>query len=111
MRLRDELRRQRGKNRFRGNEVHLLPKKQVRIPVEFRESRLRSSEITIHLTEVESELWALQEPEGRKWHIRDFEFDLGAFVAALVETARGGDYLHTNSKDAAYRKDEKTEKE
>lgn len=109
MRVRDALRRQRGRNRFRGNELHLLPKRQIRIPVEFRESKLRSSEITIHLSEVEAELWALQAPEGKKWHIRDFEFDLDAFVEAILKSARGDDYLHTNSKEAAYRKDKKSE--
>lgn len=111
MRVRDELRRQRGKNRFRGTEIHLLPKRQVRIPVEFRESKLRGSEITIHLSEVEAELWAIQAPEGRKWHIKDFSYNLSAFVGAVLEAAREGGYLHTNSKLATYRKEMKGEKE
>jgi len=108
MRVRDELRRQRGMSRFRGTEVHLLPKRQIRIPVENRRSELRSSELIIHLTEVESDLWAILEPEGERFTMQQSEYRLDHFIQQLLTVARGDAYLHTNSKTATYRKvDEK----
>ncbi len=103
MRVRDELRRQRGLNRLRGTEVHLLPKRQIRIPVENRNSKLQQSEMVIHLNEVEAELWALLEPEGKRFHIKEYDYRLEDFVTALVDACRGNAYLHTNSKKANYR--------
>ena len=104
IRVRDEIRRQRGLNRFRGSEVHLLPKKQIRIPVENRGSQLRRSEMVIHLHEVEAEVWALLEPDGQRFHIKDYEYRLEDFIVAVLGACRGEDYLHTNSKEANYRK-------
>ena len=109
IRVRDEIRRQRGLNRFRGSEVHLLPKKQIRIPVENRGSRLRRSEMVIHLHEVEAEVWALLEPDGKRFHIKDYEYRLEDFIVAVLNACRGEDYLHTNSKEANYRKGGKDE--
>ncbi len=106
IRVRDELRRQRGLNRFRGQEIHLLPKKQIRIPVENRGSKLRRSEMVIHLHEVESELWALLEPDGKRFHMKDYGYRLEEFIGAVVDACRGDQYLHTNSKEANYRKEE-----
>lgn len=108
-RVRDELLRQRGMNRFRGREVHLLPKRQVRIPLEYRKGLISGSEITIHLSEVESELWAIQSPEGNRWKMDEFGYDLAAFISAIVDAVREGDYLHTNSKEATYRKGKEDE--
>lgn len=106
IRVRDELRKQRGMNRLRGTEVHLLPKRQVRIPIEARKSQLSRSELVIHLSEVEADLWALVEPDGKRFHIKDYAYNLPDFVAALVDTCRGDEYLHTNSKKAFYRRKE-----
>ena len=106
VRLRDEIRQQRGRNQFRGSEVHLLPKQEVRIPVELRGGYPTGSEVVIHLSDLESELWAIQRPEGKRLHIQDFDFSLSSFVAAILEICRGKEYLHTNSKSAAYRKGE-----
>lgn len=104
IRVRDELRRQRGMNRLRGTEVHVLPRRQVRIPVENRGSQLQSSEMVVYLNEVEAELWALLEPDGKRFHIKDYGYRLEDFISALVDTCRGDAYLHTNSKTADYRK-------
>jgi len=111
MRVRDEIRRQRGLNRFRGAEVHLLPRRQIRIPVEARGSRLRQSEMVIHLAEVEADLWAILEPEGERYAMADFDHQLEPFVAAVLAVCRGEAYLHTNSDTATYRKEEQAGKE
>lgn len=106
IRVRDELRKQRGANRLRGSEVHLLPKRQVRIPIEARKSKLNRSEMVIHLSEVEADLWALVEPDGKRFHIKDYSHSLPEFITALVDECRGEAYLHTNSKRANYRSKE-----
>lgn len=103
-RIRDEIRRLRGMNRFRGTELHLLPRKEIRLPVEARTGVLTKAEITIHLHEAESELYAIKHPGGQRWSIQEFDMDLTAFVGFLVDECRGATYLHTNSKTAAYRK-------
>lgn len=104
LQVRDELRRQRGRNKFRGGEIHLLPQRLIRIPVEHREGTLHNSELVIQLSEVEAELSALLVPEGKHFHIRDYEFRLAGFIDALLAEVRGGEYLVTNSKTASYRK-------
>ena len=111
VRVRDEIRRQRGLNRFRGSEVHLLPKRQIRIPVEYRGGKIRRSELVIHLSEVESDLWAMLEPDGERFTMEEFGFELEAFIARLLEVCRGDAYLHTNSRTATYRKGESNGKE
>lgn len=102
-RIRDEIRRLRGMNRFRGSEVHLLPRKEIRLPVEARESVLQTAEIVIHLDESESEIWAKKLPDGTRWALKDFDMDLAAFVERLIDECRGEPYLHTKSKKADYR--------
>lgn len=103
-RVRNELRRQRGINRLRGTEVHILPKRQIRIPVENRRSKLQSSVMVINLSEVETDLWAILEPVGQRFHIKDYGYRLEDFINALVEKCRGAAYLQTNSKRADYRR-------
>ncbi|HHG84338.1 MAG TPA: hypothetical protein ENJ82_06270 [Bacteroidetes bacterium] len=103
-RIRDEIRKLRGSNRFRGNEVHLLPRKEIRLPVEARESILQKAEIIIHLHEAESEVWAVYHPGGARWTLQEFDMDLAAFISFLADKCRGSAYLHTNSKTADYRK-------
>ncbi|MBL0017021.1 MAG: hypothetical protein IPP17_11455 [Bacteroidetes bacterium] len=49
--VRDELRKLRGKNRFRGNEEHLLLRREVRIHRESRGNQLESGVVIIHLTQ------------------------------------------------------------
>ena len=103
-RIRDELRRLRGLNRFRGNEVHILPKRIIRIPEENRQGNLQRGEFVIHLTDAESELWAEHWPGGEKLYLKDFEYGLTEFLGRIVDQCRGDHYLHTNSKTAKYRK-------
>lgn len=103
-RVRDEIRRLRGMNRFRGQEVHLLPQRQVRLPAESRAGRMPFREMVIHLKEVESEVYVEELPGGKRWTIADFDMDLDALVGFAVDNCRGGAYLHTNSKTADYRK-------
>lgn len=104
-RVRDEIRRQRGATRFRGVEVHLVPKRQVRLPAEPRGSRLGKREYVIHLSDAESEVWVQEVPGDRKWKIQEFDMDLEALVRYAVDLCRGEEYLHTNSKTADYRKE------
>jgi hypothetical protein len=108
-RVRNEIRRLRGINRFRGTETHLLPKRQVRLPAEFRGDRGSRGEYVIHLSDAESEVWLEEWPGNRRWNMEDFDMDLEALVRHAVDLCRGEDYLHTNSKEALYRKPKNTE--
>ena len=103
--IRDELRRLRGLNLFRGREEHVLPKGQVRIPIEARGSdRSNQGEIIIYLSKVESELHAIAYPGKEKVKLEDCGMDIGLFMERIAAMARGESYLHTNSKSANYRK-------
>jgi hypothetical protein len=103
LKVREALRLLRGQNLFRGREMHLPLQKLVVIPTELRGEGGQDSGILLHLTQDEHELWAEERPSGEKFHIRDHGVDVGAFVAALVARARGGNYLRTNSEKGTYR--------
>ena len=101
--VRDEIRRQRGRSRFRGTEIHLLPKREIRLPVENRRGKLQRSEIVIHLHEIESELWAIQEPDGKRFAISDYNHRLDQWIGKLLDVCRGEEYLRTDVDEAKYR--------
>jgi hypothetical protein len=103
-RVREEIRRQRGMNRFRGQETHLVNRRQVRIPLEFRAGKIELGEMVIHLREAESEVYVEELPGGKKWSMAEFDMDLNALVGFALDRSRGADYLHTNSGTADYRK-------
>lgn len=103
--IRDELRRLRGLNLFRGREEHLLPKGQVRIPVEPRgNDQMVPGEIIIYLSKTDSELYAVRYPQGDTLKLDEFGMDIRTFMEKIAALARGEGYLHTNSKSANYRK-------
>jgi hypothetical protein len=106
--IRDELRKLRGKNRFRGNEEHLLPRQEIRLYRENRGNQLSNQVVVIHLTERMEDLWAegLSQVSGKV-----SEFGTGAiddrwrlWLGAIVDECRGANYLHTESESAPYRK-------
>lgn len=103
-RIRATLRQLRGTNQWRGTELHLIHKLEVRLQVEPRGNHLTTKEIVIHLSDAEVEVWAEARPGGQQYYFKDFEHDLDAFITHLVELARGKEYLHTNSEKADYRK-------
>lgn len=104
IRVRDELRKQRGHNQFRGREDHLLPKKQIRVEKERRKDGASNGEIWIHLTETEPDLWAESFPEEKKIYLKEFGNKLDDFIAEILRIARGDNpYLKTNSEEAEYR--------
>jgi len=106
---RDELRKGRGQNRFRGIEEHLLPMRQLRLFRENRGNQLRHSAVVIHLTERMEDLWA----EGlTQVSAKASQFGTGSiddqwrfWLGAIVDECRGADYLHTQSESAPYRKE------
>ncbi|MCB9231258.1 MAG: hypothetical protein H6581_06330 [Bacteroidia bacterium] len=102
--VRQALRHLRGRNLFRGTDLYLLPKKQVRLQAEARGAARHSGEVVIHLTETELELWAEEVPGSRKFYLKDYEMNLERFLEAILEVVRGNSYLHTNSQSADYRK-------
>ena len=104
-RVRDEIRRLRGMNRFRGTEVHLLPPKQVRLPAELRGDMTTGAEYLIHPSDAESEVWLEEHPGGKRWGIQEFDMNLEALVQHAVDLCRGQEYLRTNSKTAPYREE------
>lgn len=106
-RVRDEIRRLRGMNRFRGQETHILPQRQVRIPAESRGGQMPFREMVIHLKEAESEVFVEEVPGGKQWTIADFDMDLDGLVGFAIDRCRGAEYLHTNSKTAEYRNENK----
>lgn len=113
--LRDELRKLRGRNQFRGNEEHLLLKREIRIPMENRGDTLHRSVLILHLTPRHDDLWAEQLPEGTRMAVTDFGGDWREWLGAVVARCRGNAYLHTSSTHAHYRKasapqEESTEK-
>ena len=94
-RVRNEIRRLRGINRFRGTDLHLLPKKQVRLQAEMRGNGAVRGEYVIHLSDAESEVWLEEMPGSRHWGMEEFDMDLEALVRHAVDLCRGEDYLHT----------------
>ena len=103
-RIRDLLRKLRGENRWRGTELHVLPKLQVRLQAENRGNRIQGMEVIIHLSDAEIEVWAEVIPGREKFHLKDFNHDMAAFVAHLTDLCRGAEYVQTNSKSANYRR-------
>jgi hypothetical protein len=105
--LRDELRKLRGMNRFRGNEEHLLARKEVRLIAELRAGRPNTTYFVLHLTDSLAALWAEEFPGGRKITVDDYAGDWRAWLGAIVDACRGAHYLHTSSAQADYRHDSK----
>lgn len=103
LKVREALGKLRGKNLFRGREMHLPAQKLVVIPQELRGEGAQTGSILIHLTQDEHELWAEEKPSGEKFHIRDHHHDVNEFITLLVNRMRGADYLHTNSEKGDYR--------
>ena len=103
-RIRKEVRRLRGQNRFRGNEYYFQARGLIRIPLENRKSKMEAGYFVIHAQKGEAELWAEEVPRGECLYLRDFEMDLGKFIEAVVDRSRGSGYLHTNAQTATYRK-------
>lgn len=102
--VRDELRRQRGRMNFRGQEEHFLPKREVRIRLEKRGSGQASGWASIHITPRQDDLWAEDPGTGEKWTMEAFGSRIGDWLSAILTHCRGGNYLRTNSKEATYRK-------
>ncbi len=106
--VRDELRKLRGKNRFRGNEEHLLLRREVRIHRESRGNQLESGVVIIHLTQRLEDLWAdgLLHVPARVSEMKDGSADENwrQWLGWIVDECRGAAYLHTSSASAAYRK-------
>lgn len=102
--VRDELRSLRGKNLWRGVEQHLLPQLQVRLQGEWRGEGKRRLEAIICLGETEADIRVSVYPTGECLQINGDHPTLKALVRGVVEKMGGGNYLHTNSKSASYRK-------
>jgi hypothetical protein len=112
--VRNELRKLRGQNRFRGNEEHLLQRREIRLHYESRGAQMKQSIVTIHLTDRLEDLWA----EGLT-HVpaRVAEMESGLpdlvwrkWLGLIVDECRGAVYLHTSSKGADYRQLSGTDK-
>ena len=103
-RIREEIRKQRGMNRFRGSEFYLLDKGEIRIPVENRKSAIQAGYYVIHVQGSELETWAKSHSGGPDLYLKEFDMDMGRFVEAVIDQCRGEAYLHTSSKHADYRK-------
>lgn len=102
--VRDELRRQRGRNGFRGVEEHLLPRKEIRLRRENRGGHPPVGWVSIHLSPKLDDLWAENPVTGDQWRIEAFGGRLAEWLSAVLEHVRGAAYLHTNSDKADYRK-------
>lgn len=102
--VRDELRRQRGRMNFRGQEEHLLPKREVRIRLERRGSGQASGWVSIHITPRQDDLWAEDLGTGEKWTMEALGCRMEDWLSAILAHCRGGNYLRTNSSEASYRK-------
>ena len=102
--VRDALRRLRGQNVWRGNEVHLLRLHQIRLRQESRAGAIGRKEYLLHITADASQLWAEELPSHRSIKVSEFNDSWEAWLHAIVDACRGGDYVHTNSDNAAYRK-------
>jgi hypothetical protein len=103
-RIRDILRKLRGENLWRGTELHLLPRKQLRLQAENRGSKETGKEVLIHLSDAEVEIWAELRPGGEQLYLKDFGHDMERYLLHITGICRGKAYLHTNSKVATYRK-------
>ena len=94
----------RGAGQWRGNEQHLIKRREIRLQVEPRGSLLNKKELVLHLSDAEVEVWAEERPGGRQYYLKDFQHDLPGFGGHLVALCKGGDYLHTQSDRALYRR-------
>lgn len=103
-RIRAALRERRGDGLWRGNELHLIGKREIRLQAEPRGGKLRGQEIVIHLSDAEVEVWAEARPGGVQYYLKDFSHDLPGFIARLTDLCKGADYLHTHSDHADYRR-------
>lgn len=102
--VRDELRKLRGQNRFRGNEEHLLHRQEIRLHRESRGDQMAHGLVVLHLTPHIEDLWADGLSVGLPAKAADFGGDWKVWLGKVVDDCRGGAYLHTQSGSAAYRK-------
>jgi hypothetical protein len=102
--LRDELKKLRGRNLFRGNEEHLVLKQEIRIHAENRKNVLVDGMYVLHVTPRTDGLWAERFPGGKVMKVEEFGGDWKAWLRAIVDACRGEEYLRTNSGKADYRK-------
>jgi hypothetical protein len=103
-RVRLGLRELRGAGEWRGNEQHLIGKREIRLQLEPRGGTLRGKEVVLHLSDAEVEVWAEERPGGRQYYLKDFQHDLIGFLRQLTALCGAGGYLHTNSSRADYRR-------
>ena len=102
--VRDELRRQRGRMGFRGQEEHFIPKREVRLRLERRGSGRSTGWVTIHVTAKQDDLWAENPGTGETWKMEDYDCRIADWLSAILTHCRGDNYLRTNSNEASYRK-------
>jgi hypothetical protein len=98
------LKRLRGRNRFRGNEVQLRPKGELRLQPEYRAGKVVPGFVTIYVTERLEDLQGKAFPDGKQWAIKDFGDDLDKWLGEILAFCQGGPYLHTHSSKADYRR-------
>ena len=102
--LRDDLRKLRGQNRFRGNEEHLIDQRQIRLYQEQRAGLLTNAVYIIHLTPRIDDLWAERVPGKVVLRVTDFGGDRLTWLTAIVDACRGAAYARTHSSHADYRR-------
>lgn len=100
---RDELRKLRGSNLFRGRETHFQEKGIIVLEREFRGEGKKQGEVQIHLFHPEG-IEAVVLPENEKIKLNDFGGEMQTFLLFILKKCRGEEYLHTNSKTADYRR-------